>query len=303
MSTRTDVEFNDDRGRTLRGWWYLPDAPGAPDTQLPGVVMAHGFSATKEMALDDYAEHLCDGGIAVLVYDHAHLGASDGEPRQMIDPWVQTHGYVTALDWLAARPEVDDRRLGAWGSSFSGGHVLVLGALDSRVRAVVANVPFVGMARQRDGAEERYAAMRAVLTGPIPDHRDDLVGPISPVHAPGLPPDRFVAMPEPEAEEWFTTEGGRPPARWRNEVWSPNPANTPAVWDPAAAIEHLGCATLYVATTEDANAPLVDVLAAFELTPAPKEMMVLPGHHFDPYRGDALVRAATAARDFYRRWL
>ncbi len=265
--------------------------------------MAHGFSATKEMALDDYAEIICGGGVAVLVHDHAHLGESDGEPRQVVDPWIQTRGYVAALDWLAARPEVDAGRLGAWGSSFSGGHVLVLGALDERVGAVVANVPFVGMARNPDGAEDRFTAMRAELGEPRHAPVGDVVGPIAPVNGPGVPADRFVAMPEPEAEEWFTTEGTRPPARWRNEVWSPVPSGEPVVWDPAAAVPHLACATLYVATTEDANAPDADALAAFELTPTPKEMLVMSGHHFAPYRGEPLVRAATAARDFYRRWL
>jgi len=298
---RTDVEFPDDRGNTLRGWLYLPEGPEAGP--LPGVVMAHGFSATKEMALDAYAEIICGGGIAVLVYDHAHLGASDGEPRQLIDPWIQTRGYIAAIDWLTERPEVDADRLGAWGSSFSGGHVLVLGALDGRVRAVAANVSFVGMARESGGAEERYVAMRAALDETTDRPVGRVVGPIAPVEGPGSSPGGPVAMPQPEASEWFLTEGGRPPARWRNEVWTPDPATAPAVWDPAAAVPHLRGATLFVVAEEDANAPPEDAYAAFAMAPAPKELVVVEGHHFVPYRGDALVEAATAARDFFRRWL
>ena len=48
---RTDVEFNAE-GTTLRGWLYRPAGDGA----VPGVVMAHGFSAVKEMYLDSFAE-------------------------------------------------------------------------------------------------------------------------------------------------------------------------------------------------------------------------------------------------------
>ena len=48
---REDIEF-DAGGTTLRGWFYRPDT----DAPAPCVVMAHGFSAIKEMHLDDYAE-------------------------------------------------------------------------------------------------------------------------------------------------------------------------------------------------------------------------------------------------------
>ena len=64
----------------------------------PGVVMTHGFSATKEMALDRYAEVFEKAGLVVLVYDHRNLGASDGEPRQRINPWAQARDYRRAID-------------------------------------------------------------------------------------------------------------------------------------------------------------------------------------------------------------
>ena len=75
---RTDVEFKAN-GVCLRGWLYLPDTTPAPH---PLVVMAHGYSGVKEQGLDDYAEVFCKAGLAVLLYDHRNLGASDGEPRQ-----------------------------------------------------------------------------------------------------------------------------------------------------------------------------------------------------------------------------
>ena len=54
---RRDIEF-DAEGVTLRGWLYLPDrGVGA----APVVVMAHGFSAVKEMHLDSFAEAFAAG--------------------------------------------------------------------------------------------------------------------------------------------------------------------------------------------------------------------------------------------------
>ena len=118
---RQDVEF-DAEGVTLRGWLYTPDGAGGP---APTVVMAHGFSAVKEMYLDRFAEAFASAGLAALVFDNRNFGASDGEPRQEIDPWAQVRDYRHAITYAETRDEVDAGRIGIWGSSYSGGHVLV----------------------------------------------------------------------------------------------------------------------------------------------------------------------------------
>src|ERR687887_2406656 len=132
---REDIEF-DAEGVTLRGWLYLPDGAAG---QVPTIVMAHGFSAVKEMFLDDFAEAFAAGGLGALVFDNRNFGASDGEPRQEIDPWQQVRDYRHAITWAQARPEVDAARIGVWGSSYSGGPVLVVGAVDKRIGFVAAH--------------------------------------------------------------------------------------------------------------------------------------------------------------------
>jgi fermentation-respiration switch protein FrsA (DUF1100 family) len=92
---RQDVEFNAE-GVTLRGWLYVPDGATGP---VPTIVMAHGFSAVKEMYLDAFAEAFAAGGLGALVYDHRNFGASDGEPRQEIDPWAQVRDYRHAITY------------------------------------------------------------------------------------------------------------------------------------------------------------------------------------------------------------
>src|SRR5829696_6406967 len=136
---RQDIEF-DAEGTTLRGWLYVPDTAAGP---APTIVMCHGYSAVKELFLDAFAEVFCDAGFCALVYDNRNLGASDGEPRQEIDPWAQVRDYRHAITFARTLPEVDPERIGIWGSSYSGGHVLVVGAIDRRVRAVVSQVPLV----------------------------------------------------------------------------------------------------------------------------------------------------------------
>ena len=82
-------------------------------------------------------------GFAALVFDYRRIGASEGEPRQHLDPWDQIEDYKNAISYLETRADVDPSRIGAWGISYSGGHVLILGATDPRVRCVVSNVAVV----------------------------------------------------------------------------------------------------------------------------------------------------------------
>jgi uncharacterized protein len=136
---RRDVEF-DAEGVTLRGWLYVADGPAGA---APTVGMAHGFSAVKEMYLDSFPEVFAAAGLNALVFDNRNFGASDGEPRQEIDPWAQVRDYRHAITYASTLPETDASRIGIWGSSYSGGHVLVVGAIDRRVKAVVSQVPLI----------------------------------------------------------------------------------------------------------------------------------------------------------------
>jgi cephalosporin-C deacetylase-like acetyl esterase len=100
IGMREDVEF-DAEGATLRGWFYCPDeARGG----VPCIVMAHGFSAIKEMHLDDYAEVFCDAGLACVVYDNRGFGASDAAPGQAAagDRPVGADPRLPACDHLRA---------------------------------------------------------------------------------------------------------------------------------------------------------------------------------------------------------
>ena len=108
---RQDIEF-DAEGTTLRGWLYVPDGATGP---APAIVMCHGYSAVKELFLDAFAEVFCDAGFCALVYDNRNLGASDGEPRQEIDPWAQVRDYRHAITFartLRRGRRRPDRRLG-----------------------------------------------------------------------------------------------------------------------------------------------------------------------------------------------
>jgi alpha/beta superfamily hydrolase len=278
---------------------------GVKSPSAPGVLMTHGFSATIDMALDGYATVMADAGLAVLTYDHRHLGASDGEPRQLINPWRQTRDQIAALDWFAEQPEVDGGRLGVWGSSYSGGQALVLGAIDDRVRAVVANVPFVGGFASDVPIDERFVELSDALlndsgNGPA-DATDEPVGPVAVVNEPGSEGRAF--MGQPSAAEWFLDVGRRTGVRWQNQVWLQRAVGSVPSFDPGVCIPHLRAAALFVVASEDDVANTAAELRAFEAAPDPKELVMIEGDHFTPYSGDALAKAATAARDWFLHWL
>jgi cephalosporin-C deacetylase-like acetyl esterase len=136
---RQDVEFRSE-GATLRAHLYTPDTAAAP---YPVVVMAGGWCYVKELVQPDYARVFADAGVAALVFDYRNLGTSDGEPRQHIDPWQQIEDYKNAITFVETRSELDARRIGIWGISYSGGHVLIVGATDPRVKCIVSNIPVV----------------------------------------------------------------------------------------------------------------------------------------------------------------
>jgi cephalosporin-C deacetylase-like acetyl esterase len=306
---RTDIEFEGHGGLVLRGWLYLPDG-ASPAAPVPGIVMAHGFSATKEMALDDYAERFCAAGFAVLAYDHRCLGASDGEPRQVINPWAQARDYRYAIGRLAACPEADRDRIGLWGSSFSGGQVLVLGAVDERVRAVVASVPFAGIGAGYDDqadVDARFAQLRDALTdlsgnGPA-DATEPPMGPLAVVHEPGQPEGTRVFLGQPESAEWFLAFGRRPGSTWRNEVWLRRAFGTELAFDPGVAVGHLQAPVLFVVATDDTVAPTAVALDAYERAPEPKQLELVVGHHFTGYAGEALEHCAAVEIAFFQQHL
>src|ERR1700683_1989542 len=158
---RRDVEFKSD-GITLRGHLYLPEGAGPH----PLVVMAGGWCYVKELVQPDYARVFADAGLAALVFDYRNLGTSDGEPRQHLDPWQQIEDYKNAISYVETRADLDASRIGIWGISYSGGHVLIVGATDPRVRCIVANIPVVdGFTTMRlvHGSLGFRALQRAVL--------------------------------------------------------------------------------------------------------------------------------------------
>ena len=291
---RRDIEF-DAEGVTLRGWFY--DADGRSGA-APTVVMAHGFSAVKEMYLDKFAETFAAAGLNALVFDNRNFGASDGEPRCEIDPVQQVRDYRHAITYASTLDEVDPTRIGVWGSSYSGGHVLVLGAIDRRVKAVVAQVPLVSGSAHV--AELVRVDFRAGFRQMFDDDRAARFRGDPPAMVPVVAEDPLApsALPTPDSWTWFTETGKTRAPSWKNEV-TLRTVEMLGEYEPAAYIARISpTPLLMVVAREDHLTPAHLAIDAYERAREPKRLVILPSGHFDAYV-DGFDEASVPARDWF----
>lgn len=139
MVSRADITIPVDGGARLHGWVHRP--AGDPGRPRPAVSMAPGFGGVVWRGLEAYCHRLAEAGFVVQAHDNRGFGRSTGTPRGDIDPFVQIADRRRALSHLESLPGVDPDRIGVWGSSYAGGHAIVLGATERRVKVVGAQIP------------------------------------------------------------------------------------------------------------------------------------------------------------------
>ncbi|NBY44930.1 MAG: alpha/beta fold hydrolase, partial [Acidimicrobiia bacterium] len=150
------VQFESE-GAVLRGRLYRPAK--AP-SDVPAIVMAHGFGALA-VWLTDLAVDLAEAGFAVLLFDHRNFGQSDGEPRFGFDTLLQIRGYRDAITFLEKQPGIDKKKIAVWGESASSLVVQFIGVFDERVRAVIAHTPVCGNSTTKfDESPEKFEWLR-----------------------------------------------------------------------------------------------------------------------------------------------
>lgn len=291
---REDVEF-DAAGTTLRGWLYRPDAASG---DVPIIVMCHGWSAVKEMWLDKYAEEFANAGMAALVYDNRNLGASDGEPRQELDPFAQVRDYRHAITYARTLSGIDKERVGIWGSSYSGAHVLVVAAIDRRVKAVVAQVPATRLydAFTRNVREDFWPG----LLGALDADREARARGEPPAMIPVVSedPNGFAALPQKESYDWFTETAKLRAPSWRNETTLAS-LDMALEYEPWAYVKRISpTPLLMIVAHRDNLIPADHALETYESALEPKKLIIAPGHHFSAYV-DGFELTGGSARDWF----
>ena len=292
------IEFKS-QGLRCRGLKYLP--PGMlANEKRPCIVLAHGFSAVKEMYFTDYAEAFSKAGFVAVVFDYRYQGESEGEPRGQIFPWEQIEDFRNAISFAQTQPEVDPERIGVFGSSYSGGHVICLGALDRRVKAVACQVPLI------DGWTNFQAIVpRAAGAGMLKYLEADRIerfksGKVN--YLPVVAADNNAVLNTSDSHQWFTETHKKKAPRWENRV-TVESIEKFIEYSPVVFIGRISPTPFLMMVAEnDILTPTDVAIAGFEHAREPKKLVILPGGHFDAYvKGFPLSSGNAIA--WYKQWL
>jgi pimeloyl-ACP methyl ester carboxylesterase len=297
-----EVAFQSE-GAMLRGLLFLPESR---TKKSPIVIMAHGTTATVYMVTDKYAEAFSHAGLAVLLYDHRNFGRSEGEPRQEINPWIQCRGYLDAVKFVEKLEEVDPERIALWGDSYTGGQVIVAGAVEQRIKAIVAQCPVFGAEPSEfEPSRENFDLFKEILSrGDVSGSPETTVGPM-PVVSSDQAGTPSLLKPI-QAFRWFIDYGGRAGTRWINSVTRVIPA-TPIPFHPILCTPFVKAHTLLMVAPDDemVNANYSVARQAYELISGPKQWVDIDGGHFGLlyYPGDLFDEASRVQTEFLKKRL
>jgi dienelactone hydrolase len=298
--TSKEVTYYSD-GIACYGKLFFPRGFSAAG-KTPGVVLGQGWAGTH-FSIEKYGARFAERGLVAMVIDYRGWGSSDGfiaqaqptvtksdpEPtrddkrltntkievvlkRTRLIPMKQVEDYRNAISYLQGEPGVDPDRIGIWGSSFAGGNVIVTAALDSRVKAVVGQVPAIS------GKDSPV--------GPVPLRGRLLEDAIK----------RARTGQGAEFETGFSTrrmvdvETNQMVAEFRPFHYLKAVGDTPVLLIPAEKDELIN---------NRANA-----YAALDILTGPKKLLEVPGiTHFEMYINEAFEISSGAAANWFREHL
>ena len=286
------VQFESE-GAVLRGRLYRPAK--AP-SDVPAIVMAHGFGALA-VWLTDLAVDLAEAGFAVLLFDHRNFGQSDGEPRFGFDTLLQIRSYRDAITFLEQHPSIDKQKIAVWGESASSLVVQFIGVFDERVRAVIAHTPVCGNSTTKfDESPEKFEWLREnwssldLSTVPV----RELAVRMSRLHEGEGP----VIVEGGAAVGYVTRMRKKYATEWSNQVFVLQRKLEAQFNEQRLPAKYLKVPTLFVIATDD-EVHLCELATnrnCFDLIEAPKELVELKGGHFGLiYQGSEPYRQAVDA--------
>jgi hypothetical protein len=302
------------RGTALAGTLKLPEGAG-PEGPVPAVTQGPGWLGLRDAKLyHPYHEALLAAGIAVLVFDYRGFGDSDGDATYL-DPRTQVEDWQAAITYLQTRPEIDPRRIGAFGSGGTGGgNAVMVAGLDDRVRVAVSQVPIADgrdwLRRMRREHEwlELLARLEADRRTRATTGRGELVAPRDGIMVPT--PERKTTTIKSDVDDRVPKQVELASAE---AIFAYRPIEVVARIAPRAL--------MLIAVEHDATTPEDHAFALYEAAGGPKRLVLQTGttHYaaYEQYRdvvnplivewfqrhltsGEVLVREAGAESDIIR---
>lgn len=291
--TRHDISF-DSSGDRCGAWLFLPDGVAKP----PVVILGHGLGATRDMRLDAFAERFARAGIAAVAFTYRHFGDSEGQPRQLLSIKRQLADWDAAIAHVKTRSDLDGSRIAVWGSSFGGGHAIIVASRHPELRAAVSQCPFT------DGVASARALGPVGTMRLLPTVGRDLLAmatrkePVL-ITLAGAPGEKAL-MTAPDALPGYLAlvpEGGT----FINEV-AARVAPTITRHRPGKAAKDVKVPILFCICDHDSVTPPEETLAYARTAPR-GEIRTYAAGHFDIYLGQPFETVVADQTEFLTRHL
>lgn len=251
-------------GELVRANWRAPDQPTGP---VPAIIQGPGWMGFKDAAVyDRYHEAFTAAGYGVLCIDYRGYGDSEGE-RGQLSTTGQLDDLLNGVTYLTTRDDIESEAIGAFGTGGTGGgNVVLLAAVDRRVRAVVSQFPVADgedwLRRMRP--EHEWVAYKQALEA---DRRERvLTGKSRPLHP---------------REEIMVQTPARRASTFKADVAGKVPPTVPmsAVdgilrYRPVDAARGMTTPLMLVGVEDDATTPLHHAEALYEVVRGPRRLIV-----------------------------
>ncbi|MBC6415697.1 MAG: alpha/beta hydrolase [Bdellovibrionales bacterium] len=135
------VEF-ESKGQKLVGTLYVPES-SKKNAKFPAVVVTGAWTTVKEQMPKNYAKELVKKGLVVLTFDFRGWGESKGEQKYLEDPERKTQDILSAIDYLANRPEVDVGKINGLGICASSGYMVEAYTRTDKLQSVALIAPWL----------------------------------------------------------------------------------------------------------------------------------------------------------------
>jgi dienelactone hydrolase len=287
----TDVRFYSE-GIQCFGKIFSQNGFGA-ESKCPAVVLAPDWGQTSA-SIEKYAAQFASRGIVAMVIDYRGWGKSGGFlqtvdsvktddrlrfsqmtarvriRRKRLIPQQQILDIRNALFYLQGEPGVDRTRVGVWGTGMSGGHVVVIAATDSRIKAAVAHLPAIaGKDIARRASAPTGGLLQAIQTRARTGDLSNMIA------SPAVDPETRLALAE-YHPFWYLDQ---------------IPKTTAVLF-------------LIKPTTASSGKEDTDAVAASKLLRGPTDVVRIGGPDSLPGRnGTAFETAATTAAEWFLKYL
>lgn len=274
---------------------FLPEGIATDETRA-GIVLCHGYTGVKDLYLPDNARVLNEAGYVVLTFDYKGWGKSEG-PRSRLAPMSRVADVQAALTFLGLQEEVDESRLGIYGTSYGGATVVWTAAIDKRVKCTVSCVGighgerWMRSVRRPDEwcdllERSKVDRERRVLTGQseMADRSEILL------------PDRQSAALAAAARKNNPNAINTLPLEYIDETLQ---------FHPEWVVDRIAPRPiLFITTDDDRLVPPEETYALYEKAGEPKDLVVLNGYgHYEVYAEPAFSDVMQPTLAWFERFL